>query len=97
MNIKFSNRVSAWTCCQDNQIGQDHIVTCTYTGAEMIWSPTEPETLKSAMAEHHAAHDKAGSDRTRARQLAEATASARYIYRTTEPGNSARRGIGAYL
>lgn len=45
-------------CCTDVREGQTHLVTCTVTGIEMIWSPEEPESLTSAMNEHMAAHDR---------------------------------------
>jgi hypothetical protein len=97
MLIKFSNRLLAEPCCTDVRDGQLHLVSCTVTGVEMVWSPAEMGTLDSAMAEHHAAHDAAREEERRRQQHAADYHWAHHIYRTTEPGDPRRRGIGPYL
>lgn len=69
------------------------LVSCKETGWEGLWSTTESGTMAEAAAEHKAAH----SRRDEAREYAWHRANALSIYRSTEPGNPARRGIGAYL
>jgi hypothetical protein len=85
------------TCCTSVRDGQDHLVTCTELGIEGIWSPTEPESLAAWDAEHHGAHVAQMDRQLRQQEYAAAWQRAQHIYRTTEPGEPRRRGIGAYL
>jgi len=99
MLIEFTNRLFGLggPCCAQEQIGLFYLVTCTVTGAEMIWSPNEDGTLGAAWEEHNKAHDTLFDRQAFAREAALQRAVAHQIYRTTEPGDPARRGIGAYL
>lgn len=95
--ITFSSRLLAEPHCTEVRDGQIHIITCPVVGGEYIWSPTEPGTLDSAMAEHEGSHRILERRTDEAREYAFRRAQAHHIYRTTEPGNPARQGIGAYL
>lgn len=72
---------------------QTFLVTCATTGLETIWSPSELGTYRAACTEHRAAHEA----REAALERARLRANAHRIYRTTEVGDPARRGIGVYL
>lgn len=97
MLITFSSRLLAEPHCIDVQEGQVHIVQCPQTGQEYIYDLTEQGTIFDAMAEHEAAHRILERRTDEAREYAFRRAQAHQIYRTTEPGDPARRGIGAYL
>lgn len=103
-----TTRVSSWSYNQQEAVmwnghadqcerrvvdGQYVLATCVETKAEGIFSGLEPKSLTDWDREHRAAHDRLDAQR----RTAEAFRQARYIYRTTEPGDPARRGIGAYL
>lgn len=68
-------------------------VRCNTTGFEDLWSTRESGTYKAMVEAHVDAHDRARF----AAAHRHAVRTARRIYRTTEPGDRARRGIGAYL
>jgi hypothetical protein len=84
-------------CCSTVREGQLYLVSCAETKAEGLWSPAEQGTLQAWQAEHGAAHQAKFEDELRRESYAERRRTARYIYRTTEPGDARRRGIGAYL
>lgn len=96
----FPLTVSAWgaaSCLADVREGQTHLVTCTEVGYEGIWSPQEAGTFEAMQAEHDLAHHEAVKAREQRMMAETARLNAWHIYRTTEPGHPARRGIGANL
>ena len=84
-------------CETSARFGQVMITTCSATGVEGIWSGSESGTLTAWEAEHRHAHDKQMNERCHAENMRNRYSNARHIYRTTEPGDPRRRGIGAYL
>lgn len=77
--------------------GQTFLVQCATTGAEGIWSPGEAGTFQAWCDEHQAAHERHDDDQYRRETWRIMRQSAVHTYRTTEPGDPRRRGIGAFL
>lgn len=80
-------------CCTTEVDGQYVLLTCATTGFEGIFSGQQAGSMTEAAREHEKAHDDMRYRIERAFQYRQARA----IYNTTEPGDPARRGIGAYL
>lgn len=84
-------------CCTSVADRQLFLVTCRETGAEGIWSPGESGTFDQWEKEHDEAHLRKVDDDIRREMSRDLRRWALHTYRTTEPGDSRRRGIGPYL